>query len=405
MPRNGSGTSTVVNTFVIDTIADPDEVNANFTDVADQLTNSLPRDGQAGMNAPLPLQNGTASLPALTFTSDPDTGIYRAGTNKIGLALGGVGYPLDAGVVYAEKAGNYTAVAGDNNAVHRFTADATLTLDPAATLGVNWHYTFIADANVTIDPDASETINGATTLVIYNGQTAFIICTGTAFFAYTINAKASTQQIFTASGTYTAPAGLVRARVCCIGGGGGGGYARSGVGSSGAGAGGGAGGYSESILTAATIGASQTVTIGAGGTKGTGATPVAAGNGGDTSFGSLVVAKGGLAGTGGNATSGINIADAGAGGDAASGTGTLTASGQPGSPGIVISGGGGASSSHVPGNGGNSVLSGGGLGAAVSIGFDGKYGSGGSGAGAQGGGNRDGGDGGAGIIIVDEFYS
>lgn len=89
MPRNGSGTSTVINTFVIDTIADPDEVNANFDDVADQLTNSLPRDGQAGMNAPLPLQNGTAALPSLTFSSDPDTGVYRSAANKVGIAAGG----------------------------------------------------------------------------------------------------------------------------------------------------------------------------------------------------------------------------------------------------------------------------------------------------------------------------
>lgn len=89
MPRNGSGVSSVVNTFVIDTVADPDEVNANFTDIADQLTDSLPRDGQAGMNAPLPLQNGTSALPALTFSSDTDTGIYRDGANGVGIAAGG----------------------------------------------------------------------------------------------------------------------------------------------------------------------------------------------------------------------------------------------------------------------------------------------------------------------------
>jgi hypothetical protein len=90
MPRNGSGTSSVINTFVIDTIADPDEVNANFTDVADQLTNSLPRDGQAGMNAPLPLQNGTAALPALTFSSDTNTGVYRKAADTVAIAGNGV---------------------------------------------------------------------------------------------------------------------------------------------------------------------------------------------------------------------------------------------------------------------------------------------------------------------------
>jgi hypothetical protein len=184
MPRNGSGTSSVINTFVIDTVADPDEVNANFTDVADQLTNSLPRDGQAGMNAPLPLQNGTAALPALTFTSDPDTGIYRVSANKLGLALGGTGYPLDAGVVYAAKAGSYTALGTDNNAVHRYTAAATVTLTAAATLATNWHYTVIADGGaVTIDPNSAELINGAATLVLQSGQAAFIICDGSAFRA------------------------------------------------------------------------------------------------------------------------------------------------------------------------------------------------------------------------------
>lgn len=184
MPRNGSGTSSVINTFVIDTVADPDEVNANFTDVADQLTNSLPRDGQAGMNAPLPLQNGTDALPALTFSSDPDTGIYRRSANTLGISLGGIGYPLDAGVVYATKSGNYTALSGDNNAVHRYTATATITLTAAATLGANWHYTVVADgAAVTIDPNASETINGATTLIVPNGASVEIICDGSNFFA------------------------------------------------------------------------------------------------------------------------------------------------------------------------------------------------------------------------------
>lgn len=90
---------------------------------------------------------------------------------------------LDNGVVYAAKSGNYTAVANDSNAVHRFTATATLTLTAAATLGADWHYTVIADGgDVTIDPNASETIDGATTLVVPNGYSAFIICNGSAFF-------------------------------------------------------------------------------------------------------------------------------------------------------------------------------------------------------------------------------
>jgi hypothetical protein len=91
---------------------------------------------------------------------------------------------VDGKVVYAAKAGNYTALAADNNAVHRYTATATVTLTAAATLATNWHYTVIADgADVTIDPNGAETIDGAATLVVPNGSAARIICNGSAFFS------------------------------------------------------------------------------------------------------------------------------------------------------------------------------------------------------------------------------
>lgn len=184
MPRNGSGTSSVINNFVIDTIADPDEVNANFTDVADQLTNSLPRDGQAGMNAPLPLQNGTVALPALTFTSDADTGFYRKGANQIGWSEGGVDVTPNRGTVYYAKSGDYTALGTDNNSVLRFTAAATLSLTAAATLGANWHCWVMADGGpVIIDPDSAETINGSATITIPNGFSVQVICDGSNFRA------------------------------------------------------------------------------------------------------------------------------------------------------------------------------------------------------------------------------
>ncbi|QIG72939.1 hypothetical protein EVB98_017 [Rhizobium phage RHph_N3_2] len=90
---------------------------------------------------------------------------------------------VDGKVVYTAKAGNYTAVANDNNGILRFTATATLSLTAAATLATNWHITVIADgADVTIDPNGAETIDGAATLVIPNGQAETIVCNGTAFF-------------------------------------------------------------------------------------------------------------------------------------------------------------------------------------------------------------------------------
>lgn len=92
---------------------------------------------------------------------------------------------VDGKVVYAAKATNYTAVLNDNNAVLRFTAAATLSLPAAATLAANWHTTVIADGgDVTIDPNASETINGALTLRVPDGSYAYVICTGSVFYAF-----------------------------------------------------------------------------------------------------------------------------------------------------------------------------------------------------------------------------
>lgn len=89
MPRNGSGTSSVVNSFTPFTVADANDVNENFDDVADQLTNSLPRDGQAGMTGQLKADDGTVSLPGITFTNDLDTGVRRIGANKLAIVTAG----------------------------------------------------------------------------------------------------------------------------------------------------------------------------------------------------------------------------------------------------------------------------------------------------------------------------
>jgi hypothetical protein len=87
-------------------------------------------------------------------------------------------------LVYATKTGNYTALTTDRNAWHRYTAIATVTLTAAVTLGVSWTYKVTADgADVTIDPNGVEQINGTTTLVVPNGYSTTIVCTGTAFYS------------------------------------------------------------------------------------------------------------------------------------------------------------------------------------------------------------------------------
>lgn len=85
---------------------------------------------------------------------------------------------------YSVKTGAYTAVSSDNGGTIRFTTAATLSLTAAATLGSGWRVKVIAyGVDVTIDPNASEQINGAATFILKSGQTADIVCDGSAFWA------------------------------------------------------------------------------------------------------------------------------------------------------------------------------------------------------------------------------
>lgn len=90
MPRNGSGTMTAAQTYTTGQTITAAVVNANITDIATELTNSLAKDGQSVMTGPIKASSGTVAAPSITFGSDTDTGFYRKGSNKVGVALGGV---------------------------------------------------------------------------------------------------------------------------------------------------------------------------------------------------------------------------------------------------------------------------------------------------------------------------
>lgn len=145
-------------------------------------------------------------------------------------------------------------------------------------------------------------------------------------------------QAFTTTGsnTYTPHAGLIQADVACqAGGGGGGGSVVSNSSQINAGGGGGQGGYAQGLFSAATIGASQTVTIGTGGPGGNGANGT---TGGNTTFGTLLTTNGGVGGpVGVNSTT--NTISGGASGGGASG-GYKDVTGQTGGDGSgsIVSG-------------------------------------------------------------------
>jgi hypothetical protein len=194
--------------------------------------------------------------------------------------------------------------------------------------------------------------------------------------------------------------GLTRLRVRAVGGGGGASGAAADAGEGVARTGGGGGAYSESVLDATAIGASETITVGAGGAGGTG--NVAGVDGGASSFGGLVTAPGGRGSTP-TMASGTAQAIVPGGNQANAGTGQIALPGGNGGAALRISG-----TFVLPGHGGDA---GGGMGAGGAVngnnlnGVDGSvYGGGGGGASSASGTVRIGGDGANGVVLVELYY-
>jgi hypothetical protein len=161
-------------------------------------------------------------------------------------------------------------------------------------------------------------------------------------------------QVFTANGTFTVPAGVSSVKVLVVAGGGGGGS--FGSFSNGAGGGGG-GGFIYDSAYGVTAGQSISITIGSGGAAGNSG---AGGNGGNSVFGTLT-AIGGGGGGGYTGSAFVNPGDGGSGGGGA-GAGTGTQAGGTGTAGPPRQGyaggtttGGGAQRPASGGGGGSAA--------------------------------------------------
>lgn len=89
MPRNGAGTFSVINPIVVGALRSSSAVNANFTDMGDEITNSMALDGQSTMEGQLLANDGTALAPGMTFATDTNTGFRRAGSDDMRWVGGG----------------------------------------------------------------------------------------------------------------------------------------------------------------------------------------------------------------------------------------------------------------------------------------------------------------------------
>lgn len=287
-------------------------------------------------------------------------------------------------ILYSSAANTVTGLSTANRAVLTTGATGIPVLSALATDGQ-----LIIGSTVGV-PTAA-TLTPGTGISITNGSNSITISTS--------QSLGIVVQTFTSNGTYTPTTGMVYCIMEVIGGGGGsGGCATAAAGQYTTSIGGGGGGYSRRAVSAATVGASQTVTVGAAGTAGT-AGNNAGGAGGTTTIGSLIQATGGAGGTGG--ASAVNFSGPGVAG----GIGSLGT--------VNVGGGGSGAAFHIFGTagigsfGGSGIFSGSTPAVSVASGSGSpgnNFGGGASGNSINTGtGNTAGQAGGSGIAIITEF--
>lgn len=273
--------------------------------------------------------NGVASTPFIDFHSSAVAGDFNVRL----IASGGTGSPA-SGTLQVEAAAinlNGTTTVNGSLAVTTTLSVTGATSLSSATmstpLGVASGGTGLASltANNVILGNAA-----GTPLFVAPGPAANLLTSnGTTWTSAAPAPQNSLRRttVFTSSGTWTKNADTSSVVVVAVGGGGGSGGANSSSGFNSSGGGGGGGTVTRRIA-AASLGATETVTVGAGGAAGAG-TPTAGGAGGTSSFGAHASATGG-GGSLGNGTN--NTSSAGAAGGIGSG-GDLNFSGDDGGTG------------------------------------------------------------------------
>ncbi|WP_177324775.1 hypothetical protein [Reyranella massiliensis] len=345
-------------------------MNSDLSDMGAAISQSISKDGQTtytgnqpmGGNKLTGLGDGTASTDSVNLGQVAD-GVLTYGGVATGSANAIVIAPAP-GITTYEVGQMFSFKAAANN-----TGAVTVNVNGVGAGAVTWPDGSALVADDIVSGGMYEIEVAAATPVFHMQTGANVAATqaagnstrkiATTAFVQGVAAKVYVQT-FTSSGTYTPHAGMVNCIIECVGGGGGGGGVNGAASNSAASGGGGGGGYASKLATAADIGESKAVTVGAGGAGGSaGANNGSAG--GDTSVGSLCIAKGGSGGVAASPVGNVFNGAGGAGGVA--GTGDMARAGQPGLPGI---GGQNAITAWPSGGAGGSTPVGGGA-AGVSL--------------------------------------
>jgi hypothetical protein len=195
-------------------------------------------------------------------------------------------------VIRSARTANTNITAADKQKFIDITSGTFVqTFDACTTLGSGWFiwYRNNGTGDVQLDPNGTDLIDGLSNFFMYPGETRLITCDGATLTSMVLHPY---YKRFTSSGTWTKPPGYQRHGGIVASGGTSGVKSSAGVLAQG-GPGGGA--FPFSIASSA-LGASEAVTVGAGGAPQTSAN-TAGNSGGNSSFGSSVVVIGGVSST------------------------------------------------------------------------------------------------------------
>jgi hypothetical protein len=89
MPRNGSGTFSVLNPILVGALRSSTDVNEDFDDAGDEITNTLPLDGQAAMTGQFKAAVTLTGAPGISWADDANTGFRRSNVDTMAWVAGG----------------------------------------------------------------------------------------------------------------------------------------------------------------------------------------------------------------------------------------------------------------------------------------------------------------------------